>query len=410
MESAQHRGAWLYNEVEAQAASQPDGMEVRSEKLSGGPWRLRLLGVSWISSVVVAGFLGRLSAVPQHLARDPSRSHTSDLRLASGPKAKFMSAAETPNTFSYYALYEETFAKAQYIDLTHAFSPTIPVWPGFGASFFKAGVSGHTDEFSTEGDEWKYGVHGFQTTMYVLTTDQLGTQLDPPAHWNEFGATISDLPATIALRPLVVVDIHDKVAENSSYHAAVEDVKAWENKNGQVPEGSVVMFRSDFYKGFEEYAKSGLPDEFPGVTLDALKFLHNNRSILFHGHEALDVDMTPNLEGEAWLMHSNFAQAEGVARLDEVPEAGCLLSIGFAKPLGGTGGYARYIAICPEGTPQGVSISEAPGAPLRTQEDPLRRDSDGVLRPTKGAEPTEYCAADTPALGCEGAGQPVWGE
>jgi hypothetical protein len=26
---------------------------------------------------------------------------------------------------------------------------------------------------------------------------------------------------------------------------------------------------------------------------------------------------------------------------------GCLVSIGFAKPLHGTGGYARYVAICP---------------------------------------------------------------
>ena len=40
-------------------------------------------------------------------------------------------------------------------------------------------------------------------------------------------------------------------------------------------------------------------------------------------------------------MHNHFAQAEGVANLDQVPEAGALLSIGFAKPLGGTGGFAR---------------------------------------------------------------------
>jgi len=37
------------------------------------------------------------------------------------------------------------------------------------------------------------------------------------------------------------------------------------------------------------------------VGLEALKFLHQQRQILFHGHEPLDTDSTPNLEGEAWL-------------------------------------------------------------------------------------------------------------
>src|SRR3546814_1348096 len=86
--------------------------------------------------------------------------------------------------------------------------------------------------------------------------------------------------------------------------------------------------------------------------------LHLERKILFHGHEALDTDTTPTLEGEYWLMHNHFAQAEGVANLDKVPEAGALIAIGFAKPLGGVGGYARYIAIAPADWPHGVRSEE----------------------------------------------------
>ena len=78
------------------------------------------------------------------------------------------------------------------------------------------------------------------------------------------------------------------------------------------------------------------PTAFPGVGLDAIKFLHRKRHILFHGHEPLDTDTTPTLEGEAWLMHHGYAQAEGVANLDEVPETGCLISIGFPKFGGGS--------------------------------------------------------------------------
>merc|ERR1719263_1685297 len=118
--------------------------------------------------------------------------------------------------------------------------------------------------------------------------------------------------------------------------------------------------------------------------------------------------MTPTLEGEAWLMHNDFAQAEGVTNLDRVPESGCLVSIGYAKALRGSGGYARFIAICPAGTTAGGStIHETPGAPLPRQRHPLRRNSDGVLTPDPTAKDTPYCSLPT-ALGCNDIKKPVW--
>lgn len=280
-------------------------------------------------------------------------------------------------------LYEQTFKTAKYIDLTHAFEPVQAVWPGFGRATFKAAVAGaDLGDYASVGDEFTYEKHGFIATAYELPTDQYGTQLDPPAHWDPYGATISDLPASFTLRPLVVIDVHEQVAKDPLYFATVEDVKAWEAKHGTVPEGSVVMFRSDWYKRWSDYENFG-KTPFPSVALDTLKFLHLERKILFHGHEPLDTDSTPTLEGEYWLMHNHFAQAEGVANLDQVPEAGCLISIGFAKPKGGVGGYARYIAICPADWQYGVSVIDAPGAPLPKQEYPLKRDANGVLVPTK---------------------------
>ncbi len=284
---------------------------------------------------------------------------------------------------SLWDIYENTLKQAKYIDLTHAFSPTIAVWPGFGNAKVRPAVAGRDIEgFVKTGEEFTYAKHGFVATAYDIPTDQYGTQLDPPAHWDEFGATISDLPATYAVRPLVVIDIHDKVAADEGYHATIDDIKAWEAKHGRVPEGSVVMIRSDWYKKWADVARFN-QKPFPGIKLDALQFLHNERRILFHGHEPLDTDTTPTLEGEAWLMHNHFAQAEGVANLDKVPEAGALVAIGFAKPEGGTGGYARYVAIAPADWTEGVSVLEAPGAPLPKQPFPLKRDANGVMRPTQ---------------------------
>jgi hypothetical protein len=79
-------------------------------------------------------------------------------------------------------------------------------------------------------------------------------------------------------------------------------------------------------------------------------------------------------------MHHGYTQAEGVARLDQVPPTGCLVAIGYPKLGGGTGGYARYIAICPPTWKYGVTIAEAPGAPLPRSDRPLHWDSAAGLR------------------------------
>jgi kynurenine formamidase len=297
--------------------------------------------------------------------------------LASGGAAF---GADPPKLWS---LYESVLKSCKYVDLTHAFSPTIAVWPGFGQAKFKPAQAGaDIPNYVQKGQEYTYAKHGFIATAYELPTDQYGTQLDPPAHWDEYGATISDLPATYAIRPLVVIDIHAKVEKDPGYHCTVEDIKAWEKKYSRIPAGAVVMIRSDWHKKWTDVARFN-QKPFPGIKLDALKFLHLERKILFHGHEPLDTDTTPTLEGEAWLMHNHFCQAEGVANLDQVPEAGALITIGFAKPEGGTGGYARYVAICPPGWKYGKTVAEAPGAPLAKQPYPLRRDANGVLRPAK---------------------------
>ncbi len=290
---------------------------------------------------------------------------------------------ETIKNSNLWDIYEKTFKSAKYIDLTHAFEPTQAVWPGFGNAKFKPAIADKDmPGYIKKGEEFTYKQHGFVATSYSIETDQYGTQLDPPAHWNPYGATISDLPATYTLRPLVVINIADKVKENHGYSLSVIDVLAWEKTYGLIPKGSVVMVRSDWskkWKNVERFNKK----PFPSVGLEALKFLHLKRKILFHGHEPLDTDTTPTLEGEYWLMHNNFAQAEGVANLDKIPEYGALISIGFAKPLGGTGGFARYVAIAPSDWKYGVSMSDASGAPLPTHKYPLKRDALGVMRPTK---------------------------
>ena len=256
---------------------------------------------------------------------------------------------------SLWGVYDRVLSGARYIDLTHAVTPHSPVWKGFGPSAFKPALNPDT------GKPYTYAADGFEATAYELSTDQLGTQLDPPAHWAPEYPAIDELPATYAVRPLVVISIASKVARDPKYALSSADVHAFERRHGRIPPGSVVMVRSDWSRRWTDdpaKAKALAADpNFPGVSLDALKLLHLRRHILLHGHEPLDTDTTPTLEGEAWLMHHGYAQAEGVANLRGVPPTGCLVSVGFPKLRGGLGGYARFVAICPPGTARGTRIS-----------------------------------------------------
>ena len=291
-----------------------------------------------------------------------------------------VAGAASGDELTLWRVYDSAFAKAKYIDLTHAFAPRQPMGVGFDAIRVGAAQSAVSiPGIITKGEPFSYEKQGVGITAYTLPTDQIGTQLDPPAHWTATGATISELPATFAVRPLVVINIAPKVAKDAGYEATPGDVADWERLHGRVPKGAVVMFRSDWSKHWNEPQRF-TQKPFPGVGLAALQFLHLERGILFHGHEPLDTDMSEDFRAESWLLRHHFTQAEGVMNLDQVPEAGALILIGYAKPEGGTGGLARYIAVAPASWPHGVTIEQSPGAPLPQYSVPLRRDADGVLR------------------------------
>jgi kynurenine formamidase len=291
--------------------------------------------------------------------------------LGSSQHAERATAAQAP-AVDLWQTYSQVLKRARYVDLTHTITPNMPVWKGFGPAKFGPTVNPDT------GQPYTYAKDGFEATKYEIATDQFGTQLDPPAHWAPEYPGIDELPATYAVRPLVVISIVPQVKKDPKYALQVSDIQKWEKANGTIPAGSVVMVRSDWSKKWTDdpaKAKALAADPvFPGVSLAAIKLLQLKRHILFHGHEPLDTDSTPTLEGEAWLMHHGYTQAEGVANLDQVPETGCLVSIGYPKFKGGLGGYARYVAICPPNAPHGAKISGS-DAPLRKYSKALHWDT-----------------------------------
>src|SRR3954447_18239105 len=123
-----------------------------------------------------------------------------------------------------WTMYTDVLSKSRYIDLTHTITPNMPVWKGFGPATFKPTVNPLT------GQPYTFASDGFEATQYTIATDQFGTQLDPPAHWAPEYPAIDELPATFAVRPLVVISIVGQVAKKADYHLKVSDIQKFEKQ------------------------------------------------------------------------------------------------------------------------------------------------------------------------------------
>ena len=128
------------------------------------------------------------------------RSRISRRALAAIALALVVPARGRRKQSDLWKAYNQTLSKARYIDLTHTITPDQPVWKGFGPATFSPTVNPLT------GQPYTYAADGFEATAYTLSTDQFGTQFDPPAHWAPEWAAIDEVPASYAVRPLVVIN------------------------------------------------------------------------------------------------------------------------------------------------------------------------------------------------------------
>ena len=169
----------------------------------------------------------------------------------------------------------------QFIDLTHAFEPGIPHWPGF------------PDEkretlYWYEGDKGHLG-KGFFAEQ-VTHVGQWGTHCDPPAHFVKGKRTIDQIDPKEMILPLVVIDVHEKVAKNSDYTISMDDVRDWERRHGPIPEGAFVAMRTDWSKRWPDAKAMRNEDSkgvahYPGWSLAVLKYLYEERKVTASGHE-----------------------------------------------------------------------------------------------------------------------------
>ena len=228
----------------------------------------------------------------------------------------------------------------QYVDLTHSFSPSTPVWEGFGqATFTRAADPGTGRPYTIDRD-------GFRSMFYALV-GQYGTHVDPPAHFDPDGITMDRIPLKQMILALVVFDITPMLAADPDHALSVADIKEWESVHGSVPQGCFAALRTDMYKDWDNNPGRFKRHPFPAWSFEAVRFLFNQRHVTAIGHESLDTDTSADLKSENWLLRHGHWQIEVMANLDKVPPTGAIIVVTWPKPRNGLGFPARAFAILP---------------------------------------------------------------
>jgi kynurenine formamidase len=228
----------------------------------------------------------------------------------------------------------------RFVDLTHSFGPNTPVWSGFGQAIMVPAADPKTKEPYTIAKD------GFRATFYELV-GQYGTHVDPPAHFAEHGITLDQIPLKQMILPLVVFDATPFLSRDPNHAYSVDDIKAWERKHGRVPKGAFAALRTDMSKDFGRDPERFMRQPFPAWSLEAIKFLYEQRGVTATGHESLDTDTTDKMDSETYILRSGHYQIEVMTNLDQVPARGALVVVTWPKVRDGLGFPARVFAILP---------------------------------------------------------------
>ena len=220
----------------------------------------------------------------------------------------------------------EELKSMKWVELSHLMNNDSPYW---------SGIPEGAVELGNILFDWGNPMLECQIMQFKFP-GQFGTHIDFPAHFAKDGKYSESFNMHDAVFPLCVIDISKKAEADCHYAVTVDDIKEYEKEYGEIPEGAFVALRTDWYKNWPDMDKmSGIAvdgsENFPGWSLDAIKYIYEVRKAAANGHETLDTDASAeaakaeDLSCERYVLESGKLQIEVLCNLDKVPAAGAIL-------------------------------------------------------------------------------------
>jgi kynurenine formamidase len=221
-------------------------------------------------------------------------------------------------------------------DLTHAYGPDFPTFFGNPQISMKA--------------LFNYAEHKFNL-FEITVNEHTGTHVDAPLHFSADGQSVDEIPVNHLIAPLCVIDIRAKAAADPDAQVTPDDLKAWINANGPIPQRACVAMNSGWAgkvgtDGFRN-ADAGGTMHFPGFHIEAAQMLIEDGNAMSIAVDTLSLDHGPSPDFAthyAWLPTNRYG-IECLAGLDALPPAGATIVVGAPKHKGGSGGPARIFAL-----------------------------------------------------------------
>jgi kynurenine formamidase len=234
---------------------------------------------------------------------------------------------------------KRTIAADKVLDLTHALSPTFPIWPSPANFAIKV-----TNTTTVAKD-------GYYANKWELVEHQ-GTHRDAPAHFAAEGATAERLEASSLIVPAAVIDLRERARKNADAVVTIDDLKAWEKTHGRLPNKCGVFLNSGWdAKAGDARAFLGQDDSktlhSPGFSKEACEFLLAEREVAGLAVDTLSLDFGASKDfavHKLWLGAGKWG-LECVANLSKLPPGGATVFVGAPKVVGASGGPTRVLAV-----------------------------------------------------------------
>lgn len=232
----------------------------------------------------------------------------------------------------------QPFTFAHVVDLTHTLSPASPVFPSLPAFVVEKPFASHE-------------AHGVSINRYTLS-DHCGTHFDAPYHVSRHGLPTDEVPVRSLVAPAVVVDIGEKATHDHAALVTPDDLLAWERRHGRILAGAAVLMASGWAarigsaQAYVNTDASGV-HHFPGFSVEAARFLLDERDVVGIGVDTLSLDHGPaqNFAVHTAFLPTNRWGLECLANLENIPPSGALIFVGVPKIAGSSGGPTRVMAV-----------------------------------------------------------------
>jgi kynurenine formamidase len=240
------------------------------------------------------------------------------------------------------------------VDLTQPLGERTPVIQ-LPAQFAQTpGVKRHEiSHYDERGPAWAW--------YWLEIGEHTGTHFDAPIHWisGRDGIDVSQVPPRHLIAPAVVIDRSAESAEDADYLLTVDDVRAFEEDHGPLPEGGWLLLHTGWDARAQDTeaflnARDVNPHS-PGPDVECARWIAEESPLVGVGVETVGIDaggaaeFDPPFPAHYYLMGAGKYGVTQLANLGSLPPTGALLFVAPLKLTGGTGSPVRALALVPQG-------------------------------------------------------------